>query len=125
VTGKAPVAGAVDLEPVAHPGPQDPLAGQQERSMKLAWGKLWTCSALQCTGGSTEYSSYKPAAENGEPVPHCLPSLLTPEFDFPPIQYAVELKHIQATCLNGCIPIVPDGPRVPVFAPYRPVGSHG
>jgi hypothetical protein len=115
----------VDPEPVAHPGPQDPLAGQQERGMKLAWGKLWTCSALQCTDGSTVYSSYKPAEGDGEPVPHSLPSLLAPEQNMPPIQYAVELRHIHAACLNGSIPIIEDGPLVPVYAPYRPVGSHG
>jgi hypothetical protein len=115
----------VAAQPAAPPGLQQHNAVQQVMSVKVAWGKLWSCYALQCTGGSTEYASYKPTPEIAEPEPHCLPSLLTPEPNKPPIQYAVELRHIQATCLNGCIPIVPDGPPVPVFAPYRPVGSHG
>jgi hypothetical protein len=102
-------------------------AGAQEEAdevtVKLAWGKLWTCSALDSPGGTTAYSSYKPVAPNdpdAEPQAHCLPSLRTQEALDDAIQYAVELKHIQATCLNGRIPVAVgvdvDGPHMQVRA---------
>jgi hypothetical protein len=99
-----------------------------ETSVKVAWGKLWTCIALECPGGTTEHTSYTPPAADDpdeEPKPHYLPSLLTQEALGGAIQYALELKYVQATCLNGCIPLRNDAPLVQVFMPYRPVGSHG
>jgi hypothetical protein len=97
-----------------------------EESVKVAWGKLWTCIALECPGGITEYTSYTPPVNpDEEPKPHSLPSLLTPEASEGAIQYAVELKYVQATCLNACMPLVGGAPLVQVFMPYRPVGSHG
>ncbi len=125
--------------PVSHAGQEKDQAEQgaaevqlqaDETTVKLAWGKLWTCGALDSPGGTTAYSSYKPPTPNNpgtDPQPHCLPSLLTQEGMDDAIQYAVELRYVQATCLNGRIPLGVDvnGPHMQVFAPYRPVGSHG
>jgi hypothetical protein len=99
--------------------------------VKLAWGRMWLCTAVECPGGTTQYSSFKPAvpgeagAAGGEEVQHTMPSLLCRDPDTDAFQYAAQLKEIQATCLSGMIPVEQGGPDVQVFMPYRPVGRHG
>jgi hypothetical protein len=99
--------------------------------VKLAWGDMMLCRAIQCPGGTTEYSSFKPEVlgEDGaveQPqVQHCLPSMLSRHPGHQPFQYAAQLSEIPATCLSGIISLVPNGPRVKVYLPYRPVGRHG
>lgn len=94
-------------------------------TVKVAWGTMWTCSCVECIDGSTSYSSFVPAEPHDEPRPHCLPSLLRRAPLAEPFRYAVELKRIQATCLNGKISTDEGAALEQVFSPYRPVGSHG
>jgi hypothetical protein len=99
--------------------------------VKLAWGEMRLCTAIECPGGTTEYSSFKAAVlgEDGaveQPqVQHSLPSMLSKHPDGQPFQYAAQLSEIPATCLSGMIPLILNGPDVKVFLPYRPVGRHG
>jgi hypothetical protein len=117
---------AMENEDGAHAA--DALAAANE--VKCAWGTMWTCSALECPGGTMHYSSFKaadPLQLDGVPEHqvHAIPSLLCKDPDKPPFPYAALLKDIQATCANGRIPIVHDGANEQVFVPYRPVGRHG
>jgi hypothetical protein len=94
-------------------------------TVKVAWGTMWTCCCVECQDGSTEYSSFVPTGPEEEPHPHCLPSLLRKDPAAEPFLYAIELKHVQATCLNGKVSFEGGAAPEQVFAPYRPVGSHG
>jgi hypothetical protein len=103
-------------------------AGANE--VKCAWGTMWTCSALECPGGTTHYSSFKPAdPQQPHVVPqnrtHAIPSLLCKDVDKQPFPYVALRKDIQATCANGWIPLVGNQDHEQVFVPYRPVGRHG
>jgi hypothetical protein len=115
----------LDNAPLAWPAANAEAGNADVETVKVAWGTMWTCCCVPCPDGSRRYSSFVPTGPHEEPHPHCLPSLLRKDPDTEPYPYAVELRNIHATCLNGKLSTEVGAALEQVFAPYRPVGSHG
>jgi hypothetical protein len=115
----------LDNIPVAWPAADAEAGDVAVETVKVTWGTMRTCYCAPCPDGSRGYSNFVPTGPDVEPHPHCLLSLLRKDLDTEPFRYAVELRHIHATNLNGKLSTQVSAALEQVSAPYRPVGSNG
>ena len=73
---------------------QNPGAALPKQELKVAWGTMWTVEAVECPGGTTEYSSFERGdLQEGHQIAvdraHTVPTMLRVLPGIPSFQYAV------------------------------------